>query len=74
MAENLEDLHHLGIAPEERRDFVLPREVIQIGGEVLQERRQLEALLEPLLALLVVAHARRQPRHDRLGIDAAGVE
>ena len=69
VAENLEHLHHLGIAAEERRDLVLARQVIQVGREVLQEGRQLEALLQALLALLVVAHARRQPRHHRLGID-----
>ena len=70
VAEDLEDLRHLGIAPEERRQLILPREVIQIGGEVFEEGRQLEALPETLVALLVVPQPAREPRHDHLGIHA----
>ena len=56
MAEDLEHLIHLGVAAEERRQLVLPRQLVQVGGEVLQERRQLEALLEPLFPQLVIAN------------------
>ena len=41
---------------------------------MLEERRQLEALLQPLLAQLVVAHARGQPRHQGLGLDAVAAD
>ena len=50
VAQNLEHLIHLGLAAEDRRNPVLTRELIQIGREMLEERRQLEALLQPLLA------------------------
>ncbi len=70
VAEDLQHLIHLEIAAEDRRDLVLPRELIQVRGEVLEKRRQLEALLEALLAQLVVAHPRREPRHEGLGLDA----
>ena len=70
MAEDLQHLIHLVVAAEDRRNLVLPGQLIQVGGEVLEERRQLEALLQALLAQLVVAHPRRQPRHQRLGLDA----
>ncbi len=58
------------VAAEERRDLVLPRELVQVGREVLQERRQLEPLPQALLALLEVAHPRRDARHEQLGLDA----
>ncbi len=74
VAEDLEDLIHLEIAAEDRRDLVLPRELVQIGGEVLQERRQLEALLQPLFAQLVVAHPRREPGDERLRLDAVAAD
>jgi hypothetical protein len=70
MAEDLQHLIHLEVAAVDRRNLVLPRQLIQVRGEVLEERRQLEALLEALLAQLVVAHARGQPRHQGLGLDA----
>ena len=41
---------------------------------MLQERRQLEALLQPLLAQLVIAHARRQPRDQRFRLDAVAAD
>ena len=74
VAEDLEHLVHLEVAAEDRRDLVLTRELVQVGGEVLEERRQLEALLQALLAQLVVAHARRQPRDERLGLDAVAAD
>ena len=58
VAEDLEHLLDFAVASEHRRHLVLPREQVQIGREVLQERRQLEALLQPLFAQLDVAHAR----------------
>ena len=74
VAQHLENLIHLVVAAEDRRHFVLPRELVEVGGEVLEERRQLEALLQPLLAQLVIAHPRRQPRHERLGLDAVAAD
>ena len=56
--------------PVDRRHLVLPRQLIEVGGEVLQERRQLEPLFQPFLTQLVIPHAGCQPRHQRLGFDA----
>ena len=58
VAEDLQHLLDFLVAAEDRRQLVLPREQVEVGGEVLQERRQLEALLEALLAQLDVAHPR----------------
>jgi hypothetical protein len=58
------------IAAVDRRDLVLPREQIEIGGEVLQEWRQLEALAQPLFTQLVVAHPGGDSRHEDLRLDA----
>ena len=74
VAEDLEHLLHLGVAAEDRRNLVLARELVQVGGEVLEERRQLEALLQPLLAQLVVAHPRGEPRHERFRLDAVAAD
>ncbi len=60
MTQNLEHLLDLVIAAEHRRHLVLARQQIQVSGEMLQERRQLEALLQPLFAQLHVAHARAE--------------
>ena len=61
MAQHFEDLVHLALAAEDGRHLVLPCQLVEVGREVLQKRRQLEALLQPLLVHLVVAHARREP-------------
>ena len=70
VAEHFEDAVHLGVPAEYGRQLVLPRELVQVGGEVFEKRRQLEALLQPLFAQLVIAHAGRQTRHQRVGLDA----
>ena len=69
MTEDLENALHLGVAPEDGRDLVLPRELVEVGGEVLQERRQLEPFLEPLLAQFVIAHPGVQAGDERLRLD-----
>ena len=74
VAEDLEHAVHLGVAAEDRRDLVLARELVQVGREVFEERRQLEALLQPLLAQLVVAHPRGEPRDERLRLDAVAAD
>ena len=58
VAEDLEHLLDLVVAAEDRRQLVLAREQIQVRREVLEERRQLEPLLQPLVAQLDVAHPR----------------
>jgi hypothetical protein len=68
--ENLEHLLNLGVASEDGRNAILPREQVEVGREVAQERRQLEALAELFLAELVIAHARGDARHQRVGLDA----
>ena len=74
VAEDLEHLLDFLVAAEDRRQLVLPREQVQVGGEVLEERRQLEALLQPLLAQLHVAHPRGQARHQHVRLDAVAPE
>ena len=74
VAEDLEHLLDFLVAAEHRRQLVLAREQVQVGREVLQERRQLEALLQPLLAQLHVAHPRGQPRHQHVRLDAVAAE
>ena len=70
MTENLQDLLDLFVAAEYRRQLVLTGEQVQIRREVLQEGRQLEALLQPLLSELHVAHAGGQARNQDLRLDA----
>src|SRR5687767_8622334 len=70
MTEDLEDLLNLFIAPVDRGDLVLTGKEVQVGREVLQERRQLEPLAEPLFAQFVVAHPGGDSRHEHLRLDA----
>jgi hypothetical protein len=72
VAEHLEHLIHFVIAAEHRRDLVLARELVQVGGEVLEEWRQLEALFQALFVQLVIPHARGQPRHQRFRLECRG--
>ena len=74
VAEDLEHAVHLGVAAEHRRDLVLARELVQVGREVLEERRQLEALLQPLLVQLVIAHPRGETGDERLRLDAVAAD
>src|SRR5687768_9924653 len=70
VAENFQYLLNLEIAAVYRRNLVLPREEIEIRGEVLEKGRQFEALPQPLLPHLVVAHPRGNPRHEHFRLDA----
>jgi hypothetical protein len=70
VAENLEHLVHFRFPTENGRDLILPRELVEIRGEMLEERRQFEPLLEPLFAELVVAHPRGKTGDERFGLDA----
>ncbi len=70
VTQNLQHLLYFLLAGEDGRDFVLPGEEVQVGGEVLEERRQLEALLEPLVAKLDVPHPRIEPRDEHARLDA----
>ena len=75
VAEDLQHLLDFLVAAEDRRQLVLARQQIQVGREVLEERRQLEALLQPLLAQLHVAHrARRAGDTSTLGLDAVAAQ
>ena len=58
------------VATEDRRELVLARQLIQVGGEVLEERWELETLLESFLPQLVIAHPCGQPGDKRLRLDA----
>ena len=70
VAEDFQHLLDLLVAAEHRRQLVLARQQIQVGREMLEERRQLEALLQPLLAQFHVAHPRGESRHQHLRLDA----
>ena len=74
VTEDLENLIHLVVPAEHRRNFVLSRQLVEVGGKVLEERRQFEALLQTLLAELVVAHAVGQARHQSFGLDAVAAD
>jgi len=69
VAEDLQHLLDFLLAAEHRGQFVLPREQVQVGGKVLQERRQLEPLLQPLFPKFHVTHARVQTSHEHLRLD-----
>ena len=69
MAQHLEDLLRLGVAAEDRRNSILSRQLVEVRREVLQERRQLEPLLQALFLLLVIPHPGGQARDDHLGLD-----
>jgi hypothetical protein len=70
MAEDLEHAVHLGVAAEHRGHAILPGELIEVRREMFEERGQLETLLQPLLAKLMVAHPGGEPRHQRFRLDA----
>ena len=74
MAEDLDHLLQLGVAPEDRRQLVLPREQIQVDGELLEKRRQLVALAQLLVAQLDVADDRQQARDDGVAVGAEPAE
>src|SRR5207248_5735740 len=74
VTQNLEDLLDFLVATENRRHFVLAREQVQIRGEMLQERRELEAFLQPLLPQFHVPHARVQTSHEHLRLDAVAAQ
>ena len=66
VAEDLEHLLDFLVAAEDRRGSVLSRQQVQVGREVLEERRQLEPFPQPLLANFDVAHARRDAGDEHL--------
>ena len=68
MTQNLDDLLDLSIATEDRRQLVQTGEEIQIGGDLLQERRQFKALLQTFGAQL--ATARFEPRDEDFSVGA----
>ena len=69
MAENLEDLLNLPLAPEDRRQLVEARKEIQVGGDLRQRRWQGETLFQALGAQFAVADVRLDSRHDHRGVD-----
>ena len=70
VAENLDDLLNLGVPAEDGRSPILTGEQIQVRREVLQERRQLEPLLETLVADFDVAHPVGDARDQQVRLDA----
>jgi len=74
VAEDLEHLLDLAVAPDDRRDLVLPRQQVEVDRKVLERRRELEALAQLLLAQLAVAEVRRHPRHQRIRLDAVAAD
>ncbi len=70
MAQDLQHLLDFGVPPEHGRQLVLAREQVHVGGEVFQERGELETLLQPLVAQFHVAYPRVQARHQHVWFDA----
>ena len=70
MAENFQHLLDFRVTAIDRRDFVLPRQQVEVRREVLEERRQFEPLPQPLFAQLVVTHPRGYARDEHIGLDA----
>ena len=59
-----------GVHPGHAAGLVLAGEEIQVCRKVLQERRKLETLPQPLFADFVVPHPGRNSRHKDLRLDA----
>ena len=74
VAQDFQHLLDFLFATEHRRQLVLAGEQVQVRREMFEERRQLEALLQPLFAQLHVAHPRVQSRHQHLRLDAVAPE
>ena len=70
MAEDFQHLLDLVVAAVDRRELVLTSEQVEVGREVLEKRRQLEALAQTFFAQLVVAHPGRNTRHEHFRFDA----
>ena len=70
MTEDFQHLLDLLVASVDRRDAILPREQVQVRREVLEKRRQLEPLAQPLFAQLVVTHPRGDARNEHIGLNA----
>ena len=70
VAEDLDHLLNLLLAPDGRRNLVLPRQLVERNAEVLEVRRQLELLLVLLLFLFARADACAHVLDDRLGVHA----
>ena len=70
VTEDLEHLLDFLVAAVDGRDLVLPRQQIQVRRKVLEERRQLEPLPQPLFAEFVVPHPGGNSRHKDLRLDA----
>ena len=70
VAENFEHLLDFLVAAVHGRQLVLARQQVEIGREVLEKWRQLEAFLQTLLALLHVPHAGAQPGHEHVRFNA----
>ena len=70
VAQHLDGLLNLGVAPVHERQLVLAGEQVQVGREVLEKRRQLVALLQPLVFALDLFHARRDAGDQRFRLDA----
>ena len=70
VAEDLQHLLDLVIAPVNRRDLVLTRQQVQVGCEILEERRKLESLTQVLLAKFVLSHTGNDARDQYVRLDA----
>src|SRR5687768_6255534 len=70
MAEYLDNLSYIFAAPDDRRQLVLTRQLIQANAEVLKIRRKLIPAPVLLLFFLVAADPRRYLLHHHLAIGA----
>ena len=74
VAQDLQHLLDLAVAADDGRDLVLPRQQVQVHGEVLEGRGQLEALAQLLLAQLAVTEVRGDTRHQGVGLDPVAAD
>ena len=63
VAQHFDGLLNLGVAPVHQGQLVLACQQVEVRREVLQERRQLVALLQPLVLALDFLHARGDAAH-----------
>ena len=74
MAEDLEDLSNLSIAAKDRGQLVEAGEPVQVGGELIDVRRQIETLLEALVAQFTLTEMGLDPRRDDVVLDTEALQ
>ena len=74
MAQDLEHLLDLIVATEDRRSAVLPREQVQVRGEVLEERGSSKRFFSRSSRISMSAHPGRASETEHLGFDTMSAD